>query len=126
LMLLFALLISAPLSYAWILPHQVSYQAPPGSSIRACATVVLDHNSTVSLTCGQRLIGEANVVAGAPAVLCYTVPVSSSTSCVWSDGKDAEKIFIHEDHSTIVDAALAVLLIVLVVRFTVKLVKIYI
>ncbi len=115
----------APLVNAWILPYQVSYHAAPGDAVKLCATVLSDSNAPVTLTCGNRVVGEANVIAGAPAVLCYTYPVSSSTSCLWSDGVDSERVYVHADYSPVVDAFLALLLIVLVVRFTVKLVRIY-
>jgi len=71
-------------------------------------------------------VGEANVLAGAPAVLCYTFSATSSQTCTWSDGSDSERIAVHVDYGPVVDAILALLLIVLVVRFTVKLVRIYI
>ncbi len=122
--LLFALLATMPLSSAWILPHQVAYYSSPGGLVKACASVYFDRNTTVSLVCNGRVVGEANVLAHLPAVLCYSFSPTSSQTCEWTAGSQSQRISVYMDYSPVVDAVLAVLLIVLVVRFTVKLVRI--
>jgi hypothetical protein len=118
------LLILIPFASAWILPHQTYYDVDPGQTIHLCSTVFLDHNALVRLICGDKTVGEANVLARTPAVLCYAYAPTSSTHCVWTDGIDEERVTIHTFPNALVDAILAILLVVLVVRFTVKLVRI--
>ncbi|NPA76306.1 MAG: hypothetical protein GXN93_00950 [Candidatus Diapherotrites archaeon] len=119
------LLLATPLAHAWILPHQVAYYASPGSLVKACATVFFDHNAHVALVCNGAAVGDANILAGAPAVLCYTFPAQKPLSCYWVAGNERESVHVYIDYSDIINAVLAVLLVVLVVRFTVKLVRIY-
>ncbi len=120
-----AFLLILPFSFAWVYPHQSHYSADPYEHIRLCATVYSESNAALSLKCGGTLVGERNVVANVPAIVCYDYAPRESTTCVWSDGTSASSVKIDVFPSTLVNALLAVVLVVLIVRFTVRLVRIY-
>ena len=70
-------------------------------------------------------MGEQNVVAHAPIILCYEYVPSEPITCVWSDGRNESSVRIDVFPNKIVDALLAVLLVVLIIRFAVRLVRVY-
>ncbi|MDN5358437.1 MAG: hypothetical protein PWP76_280 [Candidatus Diapherotrites archaeon] len=120
-----ALLLVLPLAAGWVYPHRWHFSANPGEHITLCATAFSDSNSTITLRCGADLVDEKNIPANVPTVLCFEYAPRETVSCVWSDGANEKTVRIDVFPHAIVDAVLAVLLVVLVIRFAVRLVKIY-
>ncbi len=119
------LILLIPLAFSWVYPHQSSYSVDPYGRVRLCATAYTESNTLVSLSCGNETVGEQNVLASTPVILCYEYVPRSSTTCVWSDGKDEASVRIDVFPNKVIDALLTVLLVVLIIRFAVRLVKVY-
>jgi len=120
-----ALFLILPLAFSWVYPHQSSYSVDPYERVRLCATVYSESNTSVTLTCGENLVGERNALARVPTILCFDYAPVSSVVCYWDDGTGRVPVRVDVFPHRIFDAVLAVLLVVLIVRFTVRLVKVY-
>ena len=118
------LILLIPVAFSWVYPHQSSYSVDPYERVRLCATAYTESNAHISLTCGNETVGEQNVVGSTPVILCYEYVPKSSTTCVWSDGKDEASVKIDVFPNKIINALLAALLVVLIIRFAARLVKI--
>lgn len=119
-------LLAIPLALAWVYPHQSSYSVNPFERIRLCATVYAESNSSVSLVCDNEVVGEQNVVANVPMIVCYHYTPRDTTTCTWVQGSNQASVRIEVFPHVLFDAVLAVLLVVLIVRFAVRLLKIFV
>ncbi len=122
---LLAVLAVLPFAFSWVYPHQLSYSVDPYERVRLCATVYVDANTEVSLACAGEIVGKQRIAANIPTIVCYDYVPQKSTTCVWSDGGSETTVKIDVFPHRILDATLAVLLVVLIIRFAVRLVKIY-
>ena len=109
-----------PLVSAWVFPHSQTIVAKPYSSVPLCATVYANENTTVQLSCAGKTVGEWNAPARVPVILCANVTTESSTVCRWIAGSSTAYTVIRADYSPIWDAVLAVLAVLLIIRFSVK------
>ena len=120
--LLFLLLV--PTALGWVYPHQHSYSVNPFERVLLCATVYAESNTSVSLVCDGEVVGEKNVAARLPVILCYHYAPGGSTTCTWVEGENRAEVRVDVFPHALLDAVLAVLLVALVVRFSVRLMRV--
>ncbi len=109
-----------PLARAWVFSHSTVVSTQPYQPVQICATVYSDHNATVSLSCGTSIVREWNVPARVPLILCANVSVPKSVVCKWSSGSSVAYTTVRVDYDAFWNAILAVLAVVLIIRFAVK------
>jgi len=111
--------------FAWVYPHQTTYSADPYERILLCATVYAESNASISLLCGNEVVGEGNLAPDHPHILCYNYAPGESTSCTWIQESNRAEGRIDVFPHSLFDAVLSVLLVALIIRFSVRLLKLY-
>ncbi len=122
---LLVLFILIPTAWALIVPHSTTYELDWLERKDVCLTVYADEKKELNVTCDDGYFARQPVPARVPVTLCFTVIGDRSKLCTFNLGGEKTYVYIRVVPRTVLSAILAVLLVVLIVRFASKLTRIY-
>ena len=119
------LLIFMPLASALLIPHNTTYELDWLERKDICLTVYTEEAQGLNVTCDDGYYAYQPVPAGAPVTLCFTMEGDRSKLCTFILGEERAYVYVRVVPRSLLSAVLAVLLVVLIVRFASKLTRIY-
>ena len=123
--LLVLLAVPLPAVSALLLPHSHVHELDWLERRDVCLTAYTDRALELSVVCEDGYTAQRPVPAGVPVTLCFTVVGDASKLCTFTLGEETAYVYIRVVPRSLISAVLAVLLVVLIVRFASKLTRIY-
>lgn len=123
--LLVLLILLTPAASALLVPHNTTYELDWLERKDVCLTVHTEEAQELNVACDDGYYAHQPVPAGAPVTLCFTIVGDRSKLCTFSLGEERAYVYVRVVPRSLLSAVLAVLLVVLIVRFASKLTRIY-